>query len=67
MSGEKDMESTDKIMDSNREALGLMGGIVDEWVKAAEDRGATLEKGQPMTDEDRKIRNVKFFKKRFVK
>ena len=50
MSGKKDMESTDKIMESNREALGLMGGIVDEWVKAAEDRGATLEKGQPMSD-----------------
>ena len=43
MSGKKDMESTAKIMDSNREAMGLMGGIVDEWVKAAEARGATLE------------------------
>ena len=43
MSGKKDMESTDKIMESNREALGLMSGIVDEWVKAAEARGATLE------------------------
>ena len=42
MSGEKDMESTDKIMESNREALRLMGGIVDEWVKAAEARGATI-------------------------
>ena len=42
MSGEKDMESTDKIMESNREALGLMGGIVDEWVKAVEARGATI-------------------------
>ena len=49
MSGEKDMESTDKIMESNREALRLMGGIVDEWVKVAEARGATLEKGA--TDE----------------
>lgn len=38
MSGKKDMESTAKIMDSNREALRLMGGIVDEWVKAAEAR-----------------------------
>lgn len=45
MSGEKDMESTDKIMDSNREAIRLMGDIVDEWVKAAEARGATLEEG----------------------
>ena len=43
MSGKKDMEPTDKIMESNREALRLMGGIVDEWVKDAEARGATLE------------------------
>lgn len=45
MSGEKDMESTDKIMESNREALRLMGGIVDEWVKDADARGSTLEEG----------------------
>ena len=45
MSGNKDMESTDKIMESNREALRLMGGIVDEWVRAAGARGATLEEG----------------------
>lgn len=43
MSGNKDMESTDKIMESNREALRLTGGIVEDWVKAAEARGATLE------------------------
>ena len=43
MSGKKDMESTDKIMESNREALRLMGDIVESWVKAAEVRGATLE------------------------
>lgn len=42
MSEEKDVESTDKIMESNREALRLMGGIVDEWVKDAEARGATI-------------------------
>ena len=42
MSEEKDVESTDKIMESNREALRLMGGIGDEWVKAAEARGATI-------------------------
>ena len=42
MSGNKDMESTDKIMESNREALRLMGGIIDEWVKDAETRGATI-------------------------
>ena len=43
MSGETDMESTDKIMESNREALRLMGDIVDEWVRAAEAHGATIE------------------------
>ena len=43
MSGKKDMESTAKIMDSNREAMRLMGDIVDDWVKSAEARGATLE------------------------
>ena len=43
MSGKNDMESTDKIMDSNREALRLMGSIVEEYVKDAEARGATLE------------------------
>ena len=42
MSGKKDMESTDKIMESNREALSLMGDIVEDWVKAAEARGATI-------------------------
>ena len=42
MSGEKDMESTDKIMESNREALRLMGDIVEDWVKVAEARGATI-------------------------
>lgn len=41
----KDMESTDKIMDSNREALRLMGSIVEEFVKNAEARGSTLEWG----------------------
>ena len=46
MSGEKDMESTDKIMESNREALRLMGGIVDEWVKAAEARKETIGDGR---------------------
>ena len=49
MSGEKDMESTDKIMESNREALRLMGGIVDEWVKVTEARGVTI--GEGTTDE----------------
>lgn len=49
MSEKKDMESTDKIMESNREALHLMGDIVDEWVGAAEARGATL--GEGTTDE----------------
>lgn len=38
MSGKKNMESTTKIMDSNREAMRLMGGIVDDWVKSAEAR-----------------------------
>lgn len=38
MSGKKDMESTDKIMESNREALSLMGDIVEDWVKSAETR-----------------------------
>ena len=45
MSGNKDMESTDKIMDSNREALRLMGSIVEEFVKDAEARGSALEEG----------------------
>ena len=45
MSGEKDMESTAKIMESNRESLRLMGGIVEDWVKVAEAREATLEEG----------------------
>ena len=45
MSGKKDMESTNKIMDSNREALCLMGSIVEEYVKDAEARGATLKEG----------------------
>ena len=44
MSGEKDTESTAKIMDSNREALRLMGDIVDDWVKAAETRGVIIGK-----------------------
>ena len=38
MSGKKDMESTDKIMESNREALSLMGDIVEDWVKSVETR-----------------------------
>lgn len=42
MSGEKDVESTDKIMESNREALSLMGDIVEDWVKVAEARGVTI-------------------------
>ena len=45
MSGKKDMESTDKIMDSNREALRIMGSIVEEFVKDAKARGSTLEEG----------------------
>lgn len=45
MSEEKDVESTDKIMESNREALRLMGDIVESWVKAAEARGATIGEG----------------------
>ena len=45
MSGKKDMESTDKIMDTNREALRIMGSIVEEFVKDAEARGATLKEG----------------------
>ena len=49
MSGNKDMEPTDKIMESNREALRLMGDIVESWVKAAEARGATI--GEGTTDE----------------
>ena len=39
---DKDMESTAKIMESNREALRLMGDIVEDWVKDAETRGATI-------------------------
>ena len=46
MSEEKDVESTDKIMESNREALRLMGDIVESWVKAAEARGATIGEGR---------------------
>lgn len=42
MSGKKNMESADKIMESNREALSLMGDIVEDWVKSAEARGATI-------------------------
>lgn len=38
MSGKKNMESTAKIMDSNREAMRLMGEIVEDWVKSAETR-----------------------------
>ena len=38
MSGKKDMGSSDKIMESNREALSLMGDIVEDWVKSAETR-----------------------------
>lgn len=46
MSEEKDVESTDKIMESNREALRLMGGIVEDWVKVAEAREETIGDGR---------------------
>ena len=46
MSGKKDMESTAKIMESNREALCLMGDIVESWAKAAEALGATIGEGR---------------------